>query len=87
MFGVAAPLAPGTSRLWRDGVAATLFSALVMRGLVFYSRGLGPSVALTAHAREEDRRLALEAGYQRHVAKPPDPSELVSVVADLLGWR
>jgi len=46
-----------------------------------------PSVALTAHAREEDRRLALEAGYQRHVAKPPDPSELVSVVADLMGWR
>src|SRR5262249_29468940 len=46
-----------------------------------------PAVALTAHARDEDRRLALEAGYQRHVAKPPDPSELVSVVSDLVVWR
>jgi CheY-like chemotaxis protein/two-component sensor histidine kinase len=46
-----------------------------------------PAVALTAHARDEDRRLALEAGYQRHVPKPPDPNELVSVVADLMVWR
>jgi signal transduction histidine kinase len=46
-----------------------------------------PAVALTAHAREEDRRLALEAGYQRHVTKPPDPSELVSVVSGLVVWR
>jgi signal transduction histidine kinase len=46
-----------------------------------------PAVALTAHAREEDRLLALEAGFQRHVPKPPDPTQLVSVVADLLVWR
>ena len=41
MVGVAAPLEPGTSRLWRYGVAGTAFSALVMGALVFYSRGLG----------------------------------------------
>ena len=46
-----------------------------------------PAVALTAHAREEDRLLALAAGFQRHVPKPPDPTQLVSVVADLLVWR
>jgi len=46
-----------------------------------------PAVALTAHAREEDRLLALEAGFQRHVPKPPDPTQLVSVVADLMVWR
>ena len=41
MVGVAVPLEPGASRLWRYGVAATMFSALVMGALVFYSRGLG----------------------------------------------
>ncbi|MFT3786916.1 MAG: CHASE domain-containing protein [Tepidisphaeraceae bacterium] len=36
-----------------------------------------PAVALTAFARDEDRRLALEAGYADHVAKPFDADELV----------
>jgi CheY-like chemotaxis protein len=36
--------------------------------------------ALTTLARTEDRRRALTAGYQMHIAKPVDPSELVSTV-------
>ncbi len=49
-------------------------------------RGLAlPSVALTAYAGEADRALALEAGYQLHVAKPVDPALLVEVITDLLG--
>ncbi|HEX8559503.1 MAG TPA: ATP-binding protein [Pyrinomonadaceae bacterium] len=44
-----------------------------------------PSVALTAYAGEADRALALEAGYQLHVAKPVDPAALVAVIAELLG--
>jgi CheY-like chemotaxis protein len=46
-------------------------------------RGVGratPAGALTALARAEDRRRALVAGYQIHVAKPVAPSELVSTV-------
>jgi signal transduction histidine kinase/ActR/RegA family two-component response regulator len=39
-----------------------------------------PAGALTALARTDDRRRALMAGYQIHVAKPVDPSELVSTV-------
>lgn len=39
-----------------------------------------PAGALTALARTEDRRRALTAGYQIHMAKPVDPSELVSTV-------
>ena len=39
-----------------------------------------PAGALTALARTEDRRRALNAGYQIHVAKPVDPAELVSTV-------
>ena len=44
-----------------------------------------PAVALTAFARSEDRRRALLAGFQTHVAKPVDPAELVAVVASLVG--
>ncbi|XXY53691.1 PAS domain-containing protein [Sorangium sp. So ce269] len=47
-------------------------------------RGI-PAVALTAYARIEDRRRALMAGFQKHVAKPIDPSGLVRVIADLAG--
>jgi CheY-like chemotaxis protein len=44
---------------------------------------LTPAAALTALARSEDRRRALTAGYQMHVSKPVDPSELVSAVERL----
>ena len=46
-----------------------------------------PSVALTAYAGEADRALALEAGFQLHVAKPVEPAALVNVIADLTGRR
>jgi len=47
--------------------------------------GLIPAVALTAYARAEDVRRALEQGYQAHLAKPVEPTELVRVVANLAG--
>ena len=42
-----------------------------------------PAIALTAYARAEDRRRVLEAGFQRHVAKPVEPSSLAGAVASL----
>jgi len=44
-----------------------------------------PAIALTAFAREEDRKRALLAGYQAHLAKPFDVAELILVAADLAG--
>jgi CheY-like chemotaxis protein len=44
-----------------------------------------PAVTLTAFARTEDRRRAMLAGFQVHVAKPVDPDELIAVVASLVG--
>jgi len=44
-----------------------------------------PALALTAFARAEDRKKALLAGYQSHVAKPVDMAELVIIVAGLVG--
>ena len=47
--------------------------------------GTIPAIALTAFAGAEDRTRALRAGYQAHVAKPIEPSELVAVVASFGG--
>jgi CheY-like chemotaxis protein len=44
-----------------------------------------PAIALTAYARSEDRVQALRAGFQMHVAKPVEPSELAVAVANLAG--
>jgi len=44
-----------------------------------------PAVALTAHARVEDRLRALRAGFQIHVSKPIEPTELAIVLASLTG--
>lgn len=44
-----------------------------------------PAIALTAHARTEDRRLALEAGFQEHLAKPVSLSDLARSIAKLVG--
>ena len=44
-----------------------------------------PAIALTAHAKQEDRLRALAAGFQQHLTKPVEPSELVKVVFELIG--
>jgi CheY-like chemotaxis protein/two-component sensor histidine kinase len=47
--------------------------------------GLIPAIALTAYARAEDAQRASDAGYQAHVSKPVDQSELAMAVASLVG--
>lgn len=44
-----------------------------------------PLIALTALARTEDRQNALLAGFQTHIAKPVNPTELTIVAASALG--
>jgi CheY-like chemotaxis protein len=46
-----------------------------------------PSAALTAYARSEDRAKALRFGFEMHLAKPIDPSELIAAVASLVRRR
>jgi signal transduction histidine kinase/ActR/RegA family two-component response regulator len=41
-------------------------------------------IALTAFAGQKDRERAVAAGYQRHMAKPFDPQELVAALEGLL---
>ncbi|APR82733.1 Chemotaxis protein methyltransferase CheR [Minicystis rosea] len=42
--------------------------------------GATPAIALTAYAREEDRKLALASGFTAHVAKPVQPAELLQAI-------
>jgi CheY-like chemotaxis protein len=43
-----------------------------------------PAIAVTAFARSDDRRLALEAGYTSYLAKPVDGAMLARTVHELL---
>ncbi|NJL84353.1 MAG: response regulator [Chloroflexaceae bacterium] len=42
-----------------------------------------PAIALTAHAREEDRLRVLAAGFQLHCVKPVNPDQLAQAVSGL----
>lgn len=44
-----------------------------------------PAIAVTAFARAEDRTAALRAGFNLHLAKPIEPSELIAAIANLVG--
>jgi CheY-like chemotaxis protein len=44
-----------------------------------------PAIALSAYAGESDRDRAFAAGFQKHVAKPVEPTELLALIIDLLG--
>jgi len=40
-------------------------------------------VALTGYGQEEDRRLAMSAGFDEHLVKPVDPDVLYRILAQL----
>ena len=46
-----------------------------------------PAVALSAYARSEDRTKSIRAGFQHHLAKPVEPSELLAIVGSLAGRK
>jgi hypothetical protein len=47
--------------------------------------GMMPAIALTAYARESERQQALEAGFQMHLSKPVEVSQLIAGIANLAG--
>ena len=50
-----------------------------------YTEEILPAIALTAFAREEDRNRALSAGFQIHLTKPIDASNLRRAIIKLAG--
>jgi PAS domain S-box-containing protein len=60
----------------------------LMRKLRMFPAGRGglvPAIALTGYATPKDRERALAAGYQLHLAKPVEASELISAIFSLVG--
>ena len=55
-----------------------------VRALATRRRRAIPAIALTAYASIEDRRRALAAGFEAHLAKPIDPPMLVEAVLRLV---
>ena len=77
---------------WRPDVLVADIGMPVTDGYAFIAAiralpekqgGRVPAIALTAFARVEDRIRALASGYQMHMAKPVEPTELVVAVASL----
>jgi signal transduction histidine kinase/CheY-like chemotaxis protein len=58
---------------------------LIRRLRAMDAQGIGaiPAAALTAFARDEDRKQTLEAGFQMHLTKPVDRRSLIEAVATL----
>ena len=46
-----------------------------------------PAIALTAYASEQDRKTAMEAGFNSHIPKPITLTELFRVIGKLVGER
>ncbi|BAZ31666.1 multi-sensor hybrid histidine kinase [Cylindrospermum sp. NIES-4074] len=46
-----------------------------------------PAIALTAYAGEYNQQQAITAGFQMHITKPAEPSELVAAVVKLTGKK
>jgi PAS domain S-box-containing protein len=62
----------------------------LIRRLRFLEEGQAsalPAVAVSAYARSEDRTKAIRSGFQNHLAKPVEPTELVAVVRSLAGRK
>ena len=56
-----------------------------VRSLAASAGGEIPAIALTAYAGDKERERAIEAGFQRHIAKPVKPVQLALIVANLAG--
>jgi two-component system, chemotaxis family, CheB/CheR fusion protein len=42
-----------------------------------------PAVAITAYVSDQERQMAIEAGFQAHIAKPVDIDPLIVIIANL----
>ena len=54
-----------------------------IRALPAAEGGATPAASLTAYTSPDDRRRALNAGFNLHVSKPVEPAELLAVIASL----
>ncbi|WGV26911.1 hybrid sensor histidine kinase/response regulator [Halotia branconii] len=55
-----------------------------LRAMPASEGGQIPAIALTAYAAETTQKQVFTAGFQMHIAKPADPSKLVTAIATLM---
>ena len=46
-----------------------------------------PAIALSGYVSQKDTRMALDAGFNAHISKPVEPSELLNTIARLLAKK
>ncbi|MEP1079643.1 ATP-binding protein [Leptolyngbya sp. PL-A3] len=56
-----------------------------VRAMEAIAGGEIPAVAITAYVSEQERQQAINAGFQQHLAKPFEPTQLIRVVTNLVG--
>ncbi|TAG63252.1 MAG: response regulator, partial [Oscillatoriales cyanobacterium] len=56
-----------------------------VRSLDAEAGGNIPAIALTAYASDGERQKAIDAGFNKHIAKPVKPVQLALMVAELAG--
>ena len=61
------------------GVARALRDLAATRGIVL--------VALTGRGAANDRAMAIQAGFDRHITKPGEPNDIQAVLADVASVR
>ena len=55
----------------------------IIRAMPAESGGRIPAIAVTAYASSAEKALALNAGFDRHVAKPYEPAAVLDIIAAL----
>ncbi|MFM9264599.1 chemotaxis protein CheB [Tychonema sp. BBK16] len=58
-----------------------------VRTLATEAGGSIPAIALTAYASDKERQRAIDAGFNKHLAKPVQPIQLALMVADLVAKK
>jgi CheY-like chemotaxis protein len=58
-----------------------------IRGLPISQGSKIPAIALTAFNRPEDKRNALDAGFQLHLGKPIEPENLVLAITEVATYK
>jgi PAS domain S-box-containing protein len=56
-----------------------------LRALPPEKGGRTPAIALTGYASRKDKERALTAGYQQHIAKPIEQTDMIAAIAALVG--
>ena len=58
-----------------------------VRSLDAAAGGEIPAIALTAYASDGERQKAIDAGFNKHIAKPVKPIQLALIIADLIAKK